>query len=122
VLLRVLSARWLLVVVWMAVIFAFSSWPSPPSVSISLVDFVVKKTAHFTEFGILAVLLVRALARGGGRPTRRQQYVALGLVAVYAALDELHQVITPGRFPSPVDVGIDILGAITFLWLWARLY
>jgi VanZ family protein len=38
--------------------------------------------------------------------------VALGLTAGYAITDELHQGVTAGRHPSPVDVGIDSLGAL----------
>ncbi|MCJ7711091.1 MAG: VanZ family protein [Chloroflexi bacterium] len=38
--------------------------------------------------------------------------VALVLTACYAITDELHQGFVAGRYPSPVDVGIDTLGAL----------
>ena len=38
--------------------------------------------------------------------------MALGVTAGYAITDELHQGFVAGRYPSPVDVGIDILGAL----------
>lgn len=114
--------RWLLVVCWAGVIFAFSSWPSPPAVGTSLIDFVVKKSAHFTEFGVLALLLLRAWRGGWRRVSLADQLGALGLAAIYASMDELHQVFTAGRTPSPRDVGIDVSGAVSFLLLRAGLY
>jgi VanZ family protein len=45
------------------------------------------------------------------------------LTAAYAATDEFHQSFTAGRHPSPVDVGIDSVGALLFLLalaLWLR--
>jgi VanZ family protein len=113
---------WLPALVWMGVIFGFSSWPSPPSIGTSLVDFIVKKSAHFTEFGILALLLLYAMRGSWRNISRRQQLAALALAAIYAASDELHQMFTGGRSPSARDVAIDIAGAITFLLLRAGFY
>ncbi len=114
--------RWLLVALWAGVIFGFSSWPSPPAIGTSLVDFVIKKSAHFTEFGILVLLLLRALHGGWRRVPPRQQLLALGLAALYAIMDETHQLFTSGRHPSARDVAIDIAGALSFLLLRAGLY
>jgi hypothetical protein len=112
------AGRWMAVCIWAMVIFGFSSWPSPPEIGSLLENLVVKKSAHFVEFGILAVLLVRALERANPVPTVQATIGALSLVAGWAALDELHQSFTPGRFPLLTDVLIDISGAILFLWGW----
>ncbi len=80
---------------------------------------IIKKSGHLIGFGLLAALSLRAFA-GSGLPTRRALIAALGLTLVYALLDELHQSLVPGRFPSLVDVGIDMLGAAIFLTISHR--
>ena len=54
-----LVRAWLPVVVWCAVIFAFSAVPSLGT-GLGTWDLVLRKLAHVTEYAILAVLLVRA--------------------------------------------------------------
>jgi VanZ family protein len=108
-----MASRWLPAVVWAAIIFAFSSIPSLNS-GLGTWDVVLRKCAHMTEYGILAVLLVRA--------TRSAPW-AFTLAVVYAASDELHQSFVRGRHASPVDVAIDTVGiAIGLLALerWRR--
>jgi VanZ family protein len=86
---------------WAAVIFAFSSIPSLSS-GLGTWDLVLRKLAHMTEFAILAVLLVRATGSYAW---------AFGLTVAYAASDEVHQLFVRGRHGSPIDVGIDAVGA-----------
>ena len=52
-------SRWLPVVAWAAVIFAFSSVPSL-STHLGTWDLVLRKLAHMTEYAVLALLLLRA--------------------------------------------------------------
>jgi VanZ family protein len=101
-------SRWLPVLVWAGVIFAFSSIPSLNS-GLGTWDFVLRKGAHMTEYAVLACLLLRAL--GSYR-------WAFGLAVAYAATDEFHQTFVRGRHGTPVDVGIDAVGALIGLWLW----
>jgi VanZ family protein len=61
-----------------------------------------------TEYAILAVLLVRALGSYAW---------AFGLAVTYAASDEVHQLFVRGRHGSPIDVGIDAVGALIGLGL-----
>jgi VanZ family protein len=90
------------VLVWAGVIFAFSSIPSLSS-GLGTWDYVLRKLAHMTEYAILAVLLRRATGSD----------VAAFVVAVaYAASDEVHQLFVRGRHGSPIDVGIDAVGAL----------
>ena len=103
-------SRWLPVVVWAGVIFAFSSIPSL-STHLGTWDLVLRKLAHMTEYAVLALLLLRATG----------SYVwAFGLTAGYACTDEFHQTFVRGRHGSPVDVGIDAVGALIGLAVWRR--
>jgi VanZ family protein len=84
------------------------------------VDFVVRKAGHMFVFGVLAVLVWRALESSAVRHAIAWSWV---LTVAYAASDEFHQSFTAGRHPSPVDVGIDSFGALLFLLaltLWLR--
>ncbi len=89
--------------------------------SIARVQFVVRKIAHLVEYAILSMLICRALAKP--LPLRSLGQAVL-LSIVYAAFDEWHQSWTEERFGSPIDVGIDsvgaILGAAFFAWLSSR--
>lgn len=99
--------RWGPVVAWAAVILLSTSIPGPalppgPTGSDKLV--------HFVAYGILGLLAIRAaLAHGGA--WGRTMAVTLAGVAVFAALDELHQGLVPGRFPEVADWVADVAGA-----------
>jgi len=99
--------RWGPVFTWASLIFIMSSIESVPSAQIIWWDFIIKKLAHVFEFAVLYYLLVRAL-KGHQRPLRLAFFITL----IYAITDELHQSFTPGRFPSPLDVGFDSFGAL----------
>ena len=76
--------------------------------------FIVRKTAHFSEYLILALLVRTALARCFVKLKPGVQYaVTLVWIFVYAAMDELHQYFVPGRCCSIWDVFIDTAGGIT---------
>jgi VanZ family protein len=115
---------WAAVIAWAALIFALSATPNLRFVQADTLDFVVRKAGHMAVFGILAVLLWRAISL-----SQRRGALALSfaLTVVYASTDEFHQLFTKGRHASPVDVGIDSVGALIALvtlalWLqyWAR--
>ena len=55
-------SAWAPVVLWAAVIFAFSSVPSLGT-GLGSWDVVLRKLAHFAEFALLGALLWRALGR-----------------------------------------------------------
>ena len=103
-------AAWLPVIGWAALIFAFSAQPNLRFVPDAGLDFVVRKAGHMGVFGILALLLWRAIS--GTTAWRRPWAWALALAVLYAATDEFHQGFVAGRHESAVDVGIDAAGAI----------
>ena len=111
---------WLPILVWAGVIFAFSATPNLRVAQAADVDFVVRKAGHMFVFGVLAVLIWRALAYSA---VRRAMLWSLALTAAYAATDEFHQSFIAGRHPALQDVGIDSFGALLFLLalaLWLR--
>jgi VanZ family protein len=103
----VVISRWLPVLAWAGVIFAFSSIPSL-STHLGTWDYVLRKLAHTTEYAILAVLLARATGSYAW---------AFVLTVAYAGTDEFHQTFVRGRHGSPIDVGIDAAGALAGLAL-----
>ena len=103
-----MASRWLPVLVWAGVIFAFSSIPSLNS-GLGTWDYVLRKGAHMTEYAILAGLLIRATGSFAW---------AFGIAVAYAATDEFHQTFVRGRHGSPIDVGIDAVGALIGIAVW----
>jgi len=118
--LRAISSNWLPVIAWMALIFVLSSQPLLPQAPDALLDGLLKKAAHFGEYLVLVMLLSRALSPARGAVGWRVGALALGIAVAYAVSDELHQNFVPGRTPSPWDVAIDSLGAISGTLLFAR--
>jgi VanZ family protein len=103
-------AAWLPVIAWAGLIFAFSAQPNLRFVADQNLDFLVRKAGHMGVFGILALLLWRALA--GTTAWRWPWAWALAVTVLYAATDEIHQGFVAGRHESAVDVGIDAAGAL----------
>ena len=76
----------------------------------SILVFIVRKTAHFTEYAILGILFFRQFfpQKNGSR------YFILAILFsfFYACTDEIHQLFIPGRSGQFTDVLIDTLGAL----------
>jgi VanZ family protein len=109
---------WLPVILWAIVIFSFSSIPTAHVSEIHWKDFIVKKSAHMTEYAIFTVLLYRAFL-GSGVPKKKSILYAFIVCVLYAMSDEFHQSFTPGREPTLRDVGFDTIGstiAIVSIW------
>jgi VanZ family protein len=106
--------RWAPAVVIMAVIFVASATPSKDIPNYGIWDTLVKKGGHFTIYALLAAAYLRGLKRLEPRTIALALLMAVG----YAVTDEFHQMFTSGRHPSPVDVGIDTLGALAGLLVY----
>jgi VanZ family protein len=89
---------------------------------IRLLHAVIRKLGHFSEYFVLAVLVMRALRQEPGEKLHTRQLVfGLGLTALYAASDEFHQTFVPSRTASIADVVLDIFGGICgTLWFYRR--
>ena len=137
---RIFLFYWLPVLLWMTVIFGFSSdshsfqhssriigplldwlFPGMASDTRNEIVFIARKGAHLTVYAILVLLVWRAWRRRlgpGPHPwTWREAGLALFITALYAASDEYHQTFVPTRDGCVRDVIIDSCGAAAALWL-----
>ena len=112
---------WLPPVLWMGVIFILSAQPSLPHAPDTLLDLILKKATHMIEYGILAFLLWRALARRRNTFSHSALAIAFLISVLYAASDEYHQTFVPGRHGTLVDVGVDTVGVLVALLVVGRL-
>jgi VanZ family protein len=107
---------WGPVAAWMAVIFALSSRPLPPSAGVFPDWFT-----HGAAYAALCILACRALAGGLGPALRgRDAALAVSLCAVYGVATEFHQRYVPGRQGDPADVAKDVAGALVGVWFYRR--
>ena len=108
-----------------------------------LLGYPVRKLAHMTEFGILAMLFywvfsfypkIRGnvetyVSQSGFRadaPSKKKHYLfAFFSTVLYAGLDEFHQLFIPDRSGNLFDVCVDSTGALLallFIWAVTNLY
>lgn len=75
-----------------------------------MIEHIVRKGAHITEYAVLAVSIAFALwvnkIKGNWLV-----WISVTIAALYAATDELHQRFVPGRSGQFRDVLIDTVGA-----------
>lgn len=98
---------------------------------------LIRKGAHFTEYGILALLVINFLNACNVLWTRaniirlhknisviNRYFIIVTIIfcCIYASLDEYHQGFVDGREPSVRDVCIDTLGACVFLIVLALVH
>jgi len=78
---------------------------------IGRVDWVVRKAAHMTEYAILTGFLLGTFGRSQRFGARK--YALAPVVSIlYAASDEWHQSMVPGRYATVGDVGWDAVGTV----------
>jgi VanZ family protein len=134
----ILVLAWLAVVAWMSTIFALSAQTADQSGDLSgstaekvlqqvypgfssLTDtkqheivenyqFAFRKTAHFSAYFLLSMLLFAAL-RLSNVKMPSVAWLAFVISALYAVSDEVHQLFVDGRSCRLLDIGIDALGA-----------
>ncbi|MCK9248830.1 MAG: VanZ family protein [Solirubrobacteraceae bacterium] len=117
-----------MVVVWVL------SAQSHLATDLGWIDMVLRKLAHMTEFGLLALLWARAWTWRLDRPeragpsarapahvrARRDAAIVVGaaIAGAWAIVDEVHQSTVDGRVGTPVDVLIDGVGIAAAVVLW----
>lgn len=133
---------WLLSFGWMAVIYWFSAQDAETSAAssgsfmafllrlfhvessekiltdtsvYSMVDFILRKGAHFTIFTVLGFLLCTTISLYPNAIRLQRIVLPLSLGILYACTDELHQYFVPGRACQIRDVCIDTAGVLTGL-------
>lgn len=122
--------RWTMLVLWMCFIFYMSSRSGSESQEQSdlvlsilnflglqlneniknIASFIVRKTAHVTEYMILYILIFRVVILYSN--TKKSKLIALLCMVLYASTDEIHQLFVPGRSGMVRDVFIDSIGGI----------
>jgi len=122
--------KYILVLLWMAVIFILSNEPAVVSsgrsaaivstlsgsfhvgISQVVLTFLVRKSAHITAYFILGILIFNVLRNYKIRCVLMIA-IALGLAFCYAVSDELHQLFVVGRSCELRDVMIDTTASLT---------
>lgn len=140
---RLWLRSWLPAVCWAALIWTFSTryfstdrtaafiepflrwiYPAISCDQLDTIHFLIRKTAHFTEYLVFCLLLYRGL-RGEGRGWRwTWALAAFAAAAGYSLLDEVHQSFVAERTASAFDSLLDSAGALTGMIvyrLWTRL-
>lgn len=116
--------RLLPVILWMILIFYFSSESGVqssetsgflvqishhffPGLSLSIMTCVIRKCAHMFLYLILSILVINAI-----KP--RKQYILISFLfcLFYACTDEIHQLFVIGRSGSIQDVLVDMVGVL----------
>lgn len=137
----------ILVIIWMLVIFNFSSQNGPKSTKTSDVvtsmvvnvttsvtnkdipreevkkkvedsTFLVRKTAHFTEYLILGILVLQLLS-DYTKINKRMLIVSLIICYLYAVSDEVHQIFIPDRTAKVLDTFIDGAGSLVGITIYS---
>ena len=135
---RIKILLWTAVVLWMAVIFAFSSQNSDNSSETSdvvvdsvmenffsdldgmssldieklkhILTFLVRKSGHFIEYAILGILFTCAVSRQKLHLIKCAG-ISFAASALYGVTDEIHQLLVPGRACRIFDVCVDSAGS-----------
>ena len=77
-----------------------------------LLHFLIRKTAHFTEYLVMSFLWYRAGQSGRQEWRLSSALLALGVCLALASLDEWHQSFLPSRTGAFRDVVLDFSGAL----------
>lgn len=134
-------SRYLPLVLWLGVIWLASSpqmsasqtsrfvapiarffYPEISLEELRVVHVAVRKTAHFVEYAVLALIAARAFL-GSRRPLLNRYWflLAFALVVVCSLLDEYHQSLISSRTGTIYDSLLDMTGglvALTSIFLW----
>ena len=102
---------WGPVILLALIIFKLSSGAVPSASPIYWQDFAFKKSAHMLFFGVLAVLIYRALINSGV-PKKKAIIWAILASTFYGVTDEYHQSFSQVRESRLRDVGFDGVGSI----------
>ena len=137
---------WIILIIWMALIFIFSAQTAVQSDAMSsglvskiahvfipqydhlseserLVilkngDVIIRKLAHFFIYFVFSLMFLSVLDQYKFRSSRKY-LLSLLICLLYALTDEWHQVFVAGRGPGLLDVGIDFLGILVGLGVFA---
>jgi VanZ like family. len=106
-------ARYLLIA-WVLTIIILSSLPNIPTLKIhtARAEFRLDYLMHFCEYGVLAFMTFLSFAGEEFKIRFRKFMLITAFLVLFAALDELHQKLIPGRTCSINDVASDVTGVL----------
>lgn len=113
-----LLISWAPVILWMGIIFIFSSLPGEqlPDIQFPNID----KIVHFVDYLILGVLLFRAfLNTQTDRKFAKIVVLSIAIAVLYGLIDEMHQYFVPGRTPDIMDFTFDIAGSFAGVFIYS---
>ena len=132
------TKRWIALLVWVGVIFFFSTdsfsssdtsrilmpvlkflLPSLSPEHLQTAHIVCRKAGHVLEYFVLGVLAWRAVTASPAGWLRPELFT-IALVLAVALSDEFHQSFMPSRTGALADVGFDLFGGIMGLFLMMR--
>ena len=120
----------LILILWMGIIFCFSNQPNSGQVThdiieetittvktdtfIDIINFIIRKSAHMTEYFILTILFVSLYKE---YTNNKNKIIIISIIScfLYACTDEIHQLFIIGRTGQFIDVLIDTFGGLLFI-------
>ncbi len=104
---------------WAILIFFLSAQSYLPGFDTYFFDFLFKKGSHIFVYGVLYFLVYRGVNLEKKSQKDKNWFIPFVICFIYALVDELHQMFTPGRIPAYRDIGYDLLGtSIAFLRIY----
>lgn len=103
---------WITLLTWTALIWRLTTTDQIVVAHDTWLQNILMMGAHFTFFGIQAVLVYLAVS---------SKNVAITTTSIYGALIEFRQLYVLGRSADPMDWALDTLGAIAFLFVFKKL-
>ena len=130
--------RYAPLILWLGVIFFLSSgqgsmaetsrfirpiieffFPSAAPDTFLIVHALIRKTAHFVEYAVLAMFTARAFSTSTADVLRRHWILfSFALVVLIAIIDESNQSFETSRTGSIWDVLLDIGGGVTAIFIY----
>ena len=123
-------ARWVVFAAWTGTIWALGGdgfsdaqtsriirpvlewlFPTVSADNLDTFHFVIRKSLHAIEYGVWALLLLRALFVTWAIPFVLGCALTLGLGLLLAVADEARQTLSTVRFGAWTDIGLDLAGA-----------
>lgn len=120
----------LILILWMGIIFCFSNQPNSGQEThdiieetittvkketfIDIINFIMRKSAHMTEYFILTILFVSLYKE---YTNNKNKLIMISIIScfLYACTDEIHQLFIIGRAGQFIDVLIDTIGGLLFI-------
>jgi VanZ family protein len=110
--------------IYWVILLILTSLPSGMAVTVNVSD----KANHFGAYGLLSVLLFLTMNFQTKYPflKRNANWLTVLIASTYGILDELHQMLVPGRSCEFLDWFADfsgsLLGVLIIQWLLKRYY